>query len=74
MKENKLNFIDDDSNKDNSFDRNFLRNKIFPLLENRWHNFPQRFTNMSSIIRDRNTNYTDLFFERPEQEIMRKRT
>ena len=69
LKENKLNFIDDDSNKDNSFDRNFLRNKIFPLLENRWNNFPQRFTNMSSIIRDRNSNYTDLFFERHQELI-----
>ena len=63
LNENKLHFINDDSNKDNSFDRNFLRNKIFPLLEDRWNNFPQRFTNMSSIIRDRNSNYSDLLFE-----------
>ena len=63
LNENKLNYINDDSNKDNSFDRNFLRNKIFPLLEDRWNNFPQRFTNMSSIIRDRNSNYSDLLFE-----------
>tara|TARA_B100000945_G_scaffold81961_1_gene63210 strand:- start:56 stop:1012 length:957 start_codon:yes stop_codon:yes gene_type:complete len=60
LKENKIDFIQDDSNKDNTFDRNFLRNKIFPLLEERWNNFPQRFNKMSSIIRDRNKNYSNL--------------
>ena len=60
LKENKIDFIEDDSNKDNKFDRNFLRNKIFPLLEDRWNNFPQRLNKMSSIIQDRNKNYSDL--------------
>ena len=60
LKENKVDFIEDDSNKDNKFDRNFLRNKIFPLLEDRWNNFPQRLNKMSSIIQDRNKNYSDL--------------
>jgi len=36
VKKNKLKFIEDDSNNNNSFDRNFLRNIIFPEINNRW--------------------------------------
>lgn len=35
-KENKLTWIEDDSNKDLRFDRNFLRHKVMPLLIERW--------------------------------------
>jgi len=35
-KENQLNYIDDPSNQDTAFDRNFLRNKIIPSLKARW--------------------------------------
>jgi tRNA(Ile)-lysidine synthase len=31
-----LNWIDDPSNQDNRFDRNYLRNEIMPLLKQRW--------------------------------------
>ncbi|QIZ77378.1 tRNA lysidine(34) synthetase TilS [Ferrimonas lipolytica] len=31
-----LNHIDDDSNQDDRFDRNFLRNQVLPLLSQRW--------------------------------------
>ncbi len=34
-KEN-LNWIEDESNRDSAFDRNFLRQQIFPLLTQRW--------------------------------------
>lgn len=34
--ENKLNWIDDPSNFDTDFDRNFLRHDVLPLLETRW--------------------------------------
>lgn len=35
-----LRWIDDDSNEDPAYDRNFLRLKILPLLEQRWPHFP----------------------------------
>ena len=35
----KLNWITDESNKDNRFDRNFLRNEILPELRERWAYF-----------------------------------
>ncbi len=31
-----LNYVTDDSNSDNRFDRNFLRNQVIPLLTERW--------------------------------------
>ena len=41
LKNHKINYIEDDSNKINDFDRNFLRNEIFPLLNSRWNKFAQ---------------------------------
>lgn len=35
-RENNLNWIDDSSNTDLRFDRNYLRHSIFPLLQQRW--------------------------------------
>ena len=35
-KEHNLNYIEDPSNRDTSFDRNFLRQEIMPLLRQRW--------------------------------------
>lgn len=37
--ENKLHWIEDDTNKDTSIDRNFLRHDVVPILENRWPHF-----------------------------------
>ena len=64
LKDHDINYIEDDSNKINDFDRNFLRNEIFPLLDNRWSNFAQRINTMSHIIQERNVNYTNLFMEK----------
>ena len=36
-----LNWIEDESNADNRYDRNFLRNEILPQLKNRWPHFDQ---------------------------------
>ena len=47
LRDNKLNFIEDDTNEDIRFDRNFLRHKIFPLLEDRWKDFPKRINALS---------------------------
>ena len=60
LNQNEVEFIQDDSNLSNDFDRNFLRNRIFPLLEERWNNFPERINNFSSILSSRNDNYMNL--------------
>lgn len=36
-KENDLMWVEDPSNKDSKYTRNFLRNEVIPLLEGRWH-------------------------------------
>ena len=64
LENNNIEYIQDDSNLTNSFDRNFLRNKIFPLLETRWNDFPRRVNNFSSILKRRNSNYSNLIYEK----------
>ena len=44
----------------NQLNIDFLRNKIFPLLEERWNNFPKRVNNFSTILSSRNDNYMNL--------------
>ena len=46
-KKDKLKFIKDPSNKDISFDRNYLRNKVLPQIENRW---PSYRKNLNQLI------------------------
>ena len=41
--ENTLSWVEDDSNSNNEFDRNFLRNRVFPLLKNRWPRFESKW-------------------------------
>lgn len=40
-KQNKLNWINDESNDSIAFNRNFLRHKILPLLKGRYPNYPK---------------------------------
>ncbi|HGO5824183.1 TPA: tRNA lysidine(34) synthetase TilS [Mannheimia haemolytica] len=39
--QHQLGWIEDESNADNRYDRNFLRNSILPLLNQRWQQFSQ---------------------------------
>ncbi|MBI0417637.1 MAG: tRNA lysidine(34) synthetase TilS [Nitrosomonadaceae bacterium] len=47
---NKLNWITDESNGDISFDRNFLRHKIFPLLAERFPSYRTNFFRASRHV------------------------
>lgn len=38
-----LEWIEDESNREEKFDRNFLRKRVFPLLEQRWPDFSRRW-------------------------------
>ncbi|MDP8078535.1 tRNA lysidine(34) synthetase TilS [Phocoenobacter skyensis] len=40
-KENRLKWIEDESNFNTDFDRNFLRQEVLPLLNQRWKQFPR---------------------------------
>jgi len=48
-KENHLNFIEDPSNKDCAFDRNFLRNGILPRLRERWPSIDKTISRSAGI-------------------------
>jgi tRNA(Ile)-lysidine synthase len=45
---NKLNWVEDESNSDTRFDRNFIRQKIMPLLNERWPSITQTINRSSS--------------------------
>ena len=60
LKNNNIKYIKDESNSDNTFDRNLLRNTIFPLIESRWPGFSERIFQTSQIMKDRNYSYKSL--------------
>ncbi|MDX2163975.1 MAG: tRNA lysidine(34) synthetase TilS, partial [Gammaproteobacteria bacterium] len=47
-KKNKLNWIEDPSNKDTRFDRNYLRQLIFPILKKRWPEITKTLTRFAA--------------------------
>ena len=47
-KQQKLDWVEDESNSDTRFDRNFIRRKIMPLLRERWPSITQTINRSSS--------------------------
>ena len=50
IEENNLTYVEDDTNSNNDFDRNFLRNEIIPSLDRRWSKLSERaaFTSLTA--------------------------
>lgn len=48
-RDNDLHWIEDPSNQDVSFDRNYIRNKLVPELENRWPNITQQLSTVADL-------------------------
>ncbi len=46
-----LDWIDDDSNAELDFSRNYLRHKVMPLLEQRWPDFSERWQQTAQLCR-----------------------
>lgn len=46
-----LTWMDDPSNQDCGYDRNFLRHQVIPLLQQRWPGAPRTFTQVSGQLR-----------------------
>mgnify|MGYP000023273223 CR=1 FL=1 len=44
-----LSWIEDESNQDISFDRNFLRNKVVPVIAERWPDYPSRVAHSAAL-------------------------
>ncbi len=61
-KENKLGFIEDPSNQDSAFDRNFLRNEVIPELRERWPSIDKTISR-SARLQAETKNLLDEFAE-----------
>lgn len=55
-----LSWIEDPSNLDPGFDRNFLRHKVMPLLESRWPGFDRRWGQMAASMSEADRLLVDL--------------
>ena len=51
-KREQLNWIDDPSNEDRGYDRNFLRREVLPLLRTRWAHAGARLARSAELARD----------------------
>ena len=51
-KKDKLKFIEDPSNKDISFDRNYLRNKVLPEIEKRWPSYRKNLKQLTVNLKE----------------------
>ena len=49
MQAQQLPWVEDDSNQDDRYDRNFLRLRIIPLLSERWPHFPSAIARSASL-------------------------
>lgn len=61
--EHNLNWIDDPSNFDTDFDRNFLRHDVIPLLETRWPSLKKTLSRTASHQADASQLLTELAFQ-----------
>tara|TARA_X000000368_G_scaffold211528_1_gene167170 strand:+ start:733 stop:1704 length:972 start_codon:yes stop_codon:yes gene_type:complete len=51
-KKDKLKFIKDPSNKDNSFNRNYLRNEVLPKIEKRWPTYRKNLNQLTENLKE----------------------
>ncbi len=54
LKNEGIHWIEDESNQESEYDRNFIRNKVMPLIKERWGAAPKNISNLSSICKKEN--------------------
>ncbi|MDH2997081.1 tRNA(Ile)-lysidine synthase [Pasteurellaceae bacterium LFhippo2] len=64
-----LSWISDESNQNNSYDRNFLRNEILPLLNQRWSQFSQMVARSSQHCAEQQLLIEELLADELNQRI-----
>lgn len=52
IKQNEIPFVEDETNKENSYDRNYIRNLIIPKIKERWPNFAENISNFAKCCRE----------------------
>lgn len=66
-REHRLRWVDDDSNNDARFDRNFLRLEVLPLLSARWPHFAAATARSASLCAEQESLLDELLQEALEQ-------
>ncbi len=64
--DHQLRWVEDESNKDTQYDRNFLRHEIFPLLNKRWQNVEDRISRTAGWLEEAD----DLLAEFAEDDLV----
>lgn len=54
QKQYEIPFVEDETNEDTNYSRNFIRRKIFPLIKTHWNNFESNILNFSKICKQDN--------------------
>lgn len=62
-REHRLRWIEDESNQDDSYDRNFLRLRILPLLNQRWPHFAQATARSATLCAEQESLLDELLRE-----------
>ena len=50
-KENGLEHVEDQTNKDDTYSRNFVRNKVLPLIKTKWKNIEKNLINFANVCK-----------------------
>lgn len=58
--ESNLRWIEDESNNNLDFDRNFLRHEVLPLIEQRWPQYPKRIESVIARLQEAPTDQHDI--------------
>ncbi len=66
VKDNNLNYVSDESNLDDDFDRNFIRNQIIPVLEERFPALCQNIFKSSELFKQAN----EAIFEQSNKDLI----
>jgi tRNA(Ile)-lysidine synthase len=61
--ERDLNWIEDESNLDDRFDRNYIRNQVIPVIAKRWPDYPQTIMHSAGLSDQANQLSKDLALE-----------
>ncbi|MGB7803161.1 tRNA lysidine(34) synthetase TilS [Buttiauxella sp.] len=67
--EHQLTWIEDESNQDDSYDRNFLRLRVLPEIQQRWPHFPQSVARSSELCGEQEQLLDELLAEQLDKLI-----
>ena len=57
LSNNKIKFVEDHSNNDISYSRNFLRKEVIPKIKDKWHSLNENVSKLTEITKKQNTLY-----------------